>query len=279
MYLILGATGNIGSALVKQLVTKGIRPRLGVRNVKKAQDLWGTQVDYVPFDFSKPETFQAAFQQIEKCFFIAAHKNPGPSVEAMLKVAAAQKLKHIVFSSGSSTADIEGKPLFEVEKHVRESAIPWTILRPGWFMQNFATWLGQTIREEGILYLPAADSKTAFIDVDDIAAVAAMVLINEGHHGQVYTLTGPEALDHFEVAKMLSQHLGQPVQYQPQSREDYIATMTKRGWTNEAAAYVADLYKVVKTGKENRVSQDVEHILNRQPNNFLQFLEKGFLLD
>jgi uncharacterized protein YbjT (DUF2867 family) len=273
MYLIIGATGNIGKEIVKQLLAKGIRPRLGVRSIEKVQDQWGDSVDYIPFDFSKPETFQAAFRQIEKCFFIAPHHDPGPSVEAMLKVAAAQKVAHIVFSSGSSTADIEGKPLFLVEQLVRNSGLPWTILRPGWFMQNFTSWLGQTIREEDILYLPAADSKTAFIDVSDIAAVAVEVLTGTGHAAHLYTLTGPQTLDHFEVIQMLGEHQGKSLQYLPQSREDYIATMSERGWTKEAAAYVADLYDIVKTGKENQVSPDVENILGRKPRSFTQFLK------
>lgn len=275
MILIIGATGNIGSEIVQQLLAKNIRPRLAVRSREKAMDQWGDKVDYCPFDFSDTNTFLPAFQGVEKCFFIAPHPNPGPSVKAMLKAAVAQKVAHVVFSSGSTTADIEGKPLFVIEKLVSESGIPWTILRPGWFMQNFATWLGQTIREEGILYLPAADSKTNFIDVRDIAAVAVEVLLNsQVHYGQLYALTGPQALDHFEVVQMLSHHHGKTIKYQPQSQEEYITTMVERGWTKEAANYVADLYKIVKTGKENRVSPAVEKILGRQPISFKQHLEE-----
>lgn len=272
--LIIGSGGNIGSPLVQALIDKGIEPTLGVRKVEKAKEKWGGQAQVIDFDFEDPATFKPALKGQEAIFFIAGHPNPVPSVQALLAEAAAAGVKRIVFSSGRTTGDIPGKPLNDVENLVRTWQGEWTILRPGWFMQNFVNWLGGTIRAEHKLFLPAGEAKTAFVDVRDIADVALRCLLEDGHHGKVYNLTSDEALSHAEVCATISQTSGKTVAYIPQDRAAYIQTMMERGWTEAAANYTADLYTYVLSGKEEEISDDVANVLGSTPRRFLAFAKE-----
>ena len=272
--LVIGSGGNIGTPLVQALIEKGIVPTLGVRNTQKAQENWGSQVKVVPFDYEESSTFAPAIVGQEAIFFIAGHANPVPSVLQLLQLAKAAGVRRIVFSSGRTTGDVPGKPLNDVENLVKDWDGEWTILRPGWFMQNFVNWLGGTIREEGKLFLPAADAKTAFIDVRDIAEVAIKCLLEEGHNGQLYNLTSNEALSHEEICAIISQASGKSVTYVPLDRATFIATMIDKGWTEAAAIYTADLYKYVLSGKEEEISDDVAEILGKAPRRFQAFAEE-----
>ncbi|NET32511.1 MAG: NmrA family NAD(P)-binding protein, partial [Cyanothece sp. SIO1E1] len=221
--------------------------------------------------FEDPTTFTTALEGEEAVFFIAGHSNPVPSVQQFLTTAKDAGVKRVVFSSGRTTGDVPGKPLNDVENLVRAWHGQWTILRPGWFMQNFVNWLGGTIRAENKLFLPAGNAKTAFIDVRDIADVAALCLLEDGHDAQLYNLTSDEALSHEEVCAIISQASGKSVSYIPQERADFLNTMIERGWTEAAANYTADLYKYVLSGKEEEISDDVAKVLGKTPRRFQAF--------
>lgn len=271
--LILGATGKIGTEVTRQLLTKNVRPTVGVRNIKKAKALFGDQVDYRLFDFDEFDTFTPTLSGISHLFFIAGHSNPVPSVQQLLRQAQEVGVQHITFSSGRTTGDIVGKPLFEVENLVRAHPIPYTILRPGWFMQNFCNWLGTDIKSKGQLIVPADDSKTAFIDLRDIAAVAVKTLTEKGHDNKMYELTSDEAIDHGQVAQIISKSAGISVEYRSPSHEDYVKGIVAQGGSKEGAEYAAKLFDIVKTGKEAKVSPDVEKVLHRLPISFEEFAE------
>lgn len=269
--LVLGATGKIGAEITRQLITKNIRPTLGVRDISKAKKLFDNQADYRQFDFNQADSFASTLSGISHLFFIAGHSNPVPSIKRLLTEAQTAGIQHITFSSGRTTGDIEGKPLFEVENLVRANPISYTILRPGWFMQNFCNWLGADIKSEGKIIVPADDSKTAFIDVRDIAAVAIRTLTEKGHDNKMYELTSDEAIDHAQVAQIIGNAAGYPVTYHSPSHKDYVTKTVTKGGSKEGAEYTAKLFDIVKTGKEARVSTDVEEILHRLPISFEEF--------
>jgi len=271
--LIIGATGNIGRQTVRELQLRGLHPRIGVRRPDQARASFGSNLEYVPFDFDDTSTFKKALEGVSRLFFIAPMKEPEVPVSTLLAEARSAGVRHITFSSGRTTGDIEGKPLYLVEQLIRNGGIPYTIIRPGWFMQNFANWLGGTLRSEGKLYLPAGNAKTAFIDVRDIAVVAVQTLLQTGHENKLYNLTSDEAIDHHEVVRLISKATGKPMTYVPLERAEFINTMVERGWTEGAAIYTVDLYDIVRTGKEEEISTDIKNLLRRSPIRFAQFAE------
>ena len=265
MDLIIGI-GNIGRVAAYLFASRGSSLRLGVRSIAKAQMLLpGIDVEFCQFDFDQPDSFEAALAGVETVFFIAPQSDPATSVKTFLSVAKVAGVKKLVFSSGRTTGDIPGKPLYEVEKMVRNQSIPFTILRPGWFMQNFTSWIGATIANEGAFYLPINKERTAFVDCRDIADVAWHVARSDAWNGQTLPLTSEQALDHDQVATELSRHSGRDIQFVSLNADAYCDKMTSLGWQRSAALHVVDLYKVVGTGKEEEVSPWVRSVLKRAP--------------
>lgn len=271
--LLIGATGTIGQETVKALTGKGVRPVAAVRDTDRARKQLGPGVDYIFFDYYQPESYLPALEGVDRLFFIAPKGDLLPAVQGLLRAAHETGLQYIVFSSGRTTGDMEGKPLHQIEKTVQAGNIPYTILRPGWFMQNFAGWLGEWIPPEGKIYLPAGDSKTAFIDVRDIGAVAATLLAEGGHNGEIYELTSNEAIDHYEVARLIGKAAGREVTYVPMPPDDFIELMVEKGWPRSRAEHTAGLYEWVRQGKEAVISPDVENILGRRPIRFAEFVQ------
>ncbi len=272
MLLIIGATGKIGRNLVAECRSKSIPFRLAVRDQQKARLEFGDDVDSVLFDYDVQNTYAHALSGVDKLFFIAPSPDAPDQVEKLIDVMEDEGVRQMVFSSGRTTGDIPGKPLHQVENLVRQSRIHHTILRPGWFMQNFLNWIGLTVLQEKKFYLPAGDAQTAFVDVRDIAAVACEVLTSECCHGETLELTSEEALSHFEVARKISSVLGRRVRYVPLGEEEYLEKMKSLGWSENTAGKMTDLYRVVKTGKEAEISGDIRKVLGRAPISFDTFL-------
>jgi uncharacterized protein YbjT (DUF2867 family) len=274
--LITGVTGNVGSETFRRLAGQGAPVVAGVRNVDKAKrqfgGLTGSVAEYRAFDFNDPVTWLTALAGVDKMFLVIPPGTTNPlQVELFFKTAIRAGVKHLVFNSGRTTGDLEGEPLHVTEGLIKNSGADWTILRSGWFMQNFLNWVGFTIPTEDAFYLPATDSKTAFVDVRDVGAVAAAALTEDGHYGQMYELTSPEALTHFEVAQKISEAAGRTIRYVHLNDEEYVKTMMDRGWSKASAEHTVFLYRIVRSGKEEAVSEDIESVLGRPGIDFGQF--------
>ncbi|MCB0519251.1 MAG: SDR family oxidoreductase [Lewinellaceae bacterium] len=273
--LVTGATGNVGSEVARQLAIQGAPAVAGVRDVQKAKKQFlslADAIEFRPFDFNEKTTWPTAVEGVDKMFLVIPPGTTDPAqVESFFQNALYAGVRHLVFNSGRTTGDLAGEPLHVTEGLIKKSGIDWTILRPGWFMQNFLNWVGFTIPAEDAFYLPAADAKTAFVDVRDIGEVAAKALTSTGHNGKTYELTSPEALDHFEVAAKISKAVGRTIRYEPLSDGDFIKAMMERGWTKASSEHAVFLYQIVRTGKEAVVSDDIERILGRRGIDFEQF--------
>jgi uncharacterized protein YbjT (DUF2867 family) len=270
--LIIGSTGQVGREVVNETMKAGHQPVAAVRDLAKGRSLLGEQVALVHFDYADPGTFAAALSGMEGLFFIAP---PGATdavpVEALLDAAKSAGIRQVVFHSGRTTGDLPGTPLNQIEKLLPRYGLNYSILRPGWFMQNFRSWAGTAIQSEGRIVLPAGEAATAFVDVRDIGAAVARIFGSEGHAGKTYELTSGEALTHHEVAAILSEETGQEIVYQAVSEEEFILWALARGWKREAAEHTAWLYSFVRSGKEAVVSEDLESILGRKPGSFRAF--------
>ena len=272
MDLIIGA-GNIGATAADLYHAGGSHLRLGVRTIEKARkSLPGITAEFVPFDFERSETFDQVMEGVNTILFIAPHANPTVSIQPFLQAAERASVNKLIFSSGRTTGDIPGKPLYEVEQMIRSQSIPFTILRPGWFMQNFTSWIGATIANEGAFYLPVGHAGTAFIDVRDIADVAWKVSQSDEWNGQTLPLTSDEVLNHHQIAEKISQVIGREIRFIPLAAEAYCDKMTSLGWPLSAAKHIVELYEMVQSGKEEEISSSVNQVLGRAPYNFDTFL-------
>jgi uncharacterized protein YbjT (DUF2867 family) len=153
---------------------------------------------------------------------------------------------------------------------LQASGLGWTLLKPTFFAQNFATYSGDSIRRESAFYYPAGEGRTAFVDVRDIAAVAAEVLANPSPHaGRSYELTGPEAHSMDEVAQVLSRVLGRTIHYVDPGEEQYREALESNGLPPALAGMFTYLYAVVvKNNWAAGTSPDIEKVLGRAPTAF-----------
>jgi uncharacterized protein YbjT (DUF2867 family) len=198
---------------------------------------------------------------------------PLPSLEehelGLLDLAKKAGIKHIVKLSAFGAASEEVSLHRLAEKRIEASGIPYTHLRPTWFNQNFSTAQVGGIRG-GVLALPAGDGTAGFIDVRDIAAVAATVLTAPGHKNKAYTLTGSESLNHTQVAGYLSKALDREVKYIPLTDEAFRAAVAPF----LPAFYIdilSDLYYRFKQNRESLITPTVAEVLGRPPIRFEQF--------
>lgn len=273
--LVTAASGTVSSVLVNTLKETNQDFRIALRNLEKANELGWNGLDTVVLDFEKPETHSIALEGIEKIFTLLPNytENFLQNFKLFLDTAKSKGAKHIVFMTAMGVEHNEEAPLRQMEKYIEQSGFTYTFLRPNWFMQNFVKFHGAAIKNLGGIYLPAGNAKTSFIDTRDISECAYEALLDDRHINKSYTLTGPEPLSHFDVAKKISDALGKDVQYHALTDDEARDLFTKIGYTNEMTEMMIGLYNFVKQGYSEIVTDDVKLILGREPINFDKFVQ------
>ncbi|MBY8256200.1 SDR family oxidoreductase [Vibrio fluvialis] len=254
--LVLGASGHVGQPLVAELLAKGEQ----VKAASRSGQAFGA-AEGVVFDFADPTTFDAAFDGVDRAYVML----PGGYVESkallepVIQTAAERNVK-VVFQSVLGVDADDSIPYRQVEIALENSGVPYVILRPNWFADNFHTYWKAGI-DQGVIGVPAGEGKSSFIDVRDIASSAAAALTTNRFDNQAFNLTGPEALSYAQAAQKISEALGKPVAYQAMEEgafcdlvpADYAEFLTsifypvREGWTAGVSDAVATL-----TGKAPR---------------------------
>jgi uncharacterized protein YbjT (DUF2867 family) len=267
--LVVGATGLVGSEVVKALLERGVHVKAASR---KGAELPGAEATI--FDFDRRATVESALAEVDRVFLLTPSQSLTEAEEVvppLVQRLGTAGVRKIVCMTGIS-ADRAGAPMNEIEASVKESGIAYTLLRPNWFNQNFAPgFYLESINRAGGLFLPVADAKTSFVDTRDIGAVAAVALTEDGHDGREYTLTGPEALDHSEVCAILSEAAGREIPYTPISDDDLRNSLRRTGLPDKAIEPMVRLYQITREGICAVVSDDVGSVLGRPPITFAQY--------
>ena len=276
--LVTGAAGTVGTEVVKALINRGVTVRAGVHSIIKGDRLkqLNPEVQLVEIDYHKPETLHVALTGVERLFLIT----PGTAdqvalgeqvIEAAKKFGVQQIVKLSAAGADAAPGIQIGRMHREVERYLEKSDLPFALLRPNAYMQNFATANGESIRDAGQLPLPLSDGQVSFIDVRDIADAAAAILCAPipAHHGKAYHLTGPEALSGEQVATALSEAAGRPVAYVPLPEEDFRQQMRDAPkWLTDA---MLELYGTMRAGHAAPVTHDVQHLTGHAPRTIQQF--------
>jgi len=272
--LIIGATGRVGLELVRLLIEKGEAVRAATRNLTKASASMPRFAEVIEFDFDRPDTFTPALKGIDKVFLIA---RPGDNHSDKVAIPFIDKAKKegvrlIVNLTAMGVEQDDSFALRLIEKYIEVSGIAFVHLRPNWFMQNFNSGsMLADILSTGGLHLPAADAKLSFIDIRDITAVGLAVLTDPRHIGSALTLTGGEALDHYEVVNILSQTAGTTIAYIPLSEEVACAALENAGVAAELIERWTKFYRLVRQGQCESVTHQVESVLGRPTITFEQY--------
>lgn len=256
--LVVGATGNTGTYLVEQLVALGENVRAASRSGRPVAGAEG-----VRFELTDETTYAAAFEDVDRAFLVipAGRLNDVGFLETFIRFAAARKVK-IVLQTALGVGSVLSSPYYKAEQTLKSAGIPFVILRPNWFSDNFHTFWIQGIRH-GVIAIPAEDSKSSFIDIRDIADCAVAALTSSQFDGEGYELTGPEALDYHEAAAILSAAIGKPIRYAAVSDAEFIGILTGAGMPEDYAAHLAELFSTAKAGFTAVVSDAVERLTGK----------------
>jgi uncharacterized protein YbjT (DUF2867 family) len=287
--LVTGATGTVGSEVVKQLTSispssSGHKIRAAVHSKNKADKLKqfdNKRVEIVELDYAKPETVADALNKVDNLYLQTL---PIPDVtdicSNLVKEAKKNNVKYIVKLSAMG-ADSDPRSTIlrlhgEEEKIMADSGIAYTFLRPPAFMQNFVTQFGHTIRTQNAFYVPAGDAKMSFVDARDIAAIAVGMLTNNSNggsqrHNKAYDITGQDALSYRQVADILSNEVGKKISYIDITEDGARKGMEQIGMSDWFIDIMIELFRIIRAGYGSETTAAVEHITGRKPISFAQF--------
>lgn len=275
MILITGATGNIGTELVKRLSGSGRSVRAFVRSRTQAQTIDLPGIELVEGDFAEPKTFMPALESVD-CLFLLIPSSSEVEQQQRNFVDAAKRsrVKHIVKLSQLG-ADEKAPGRFQryhgaVEKYILKSDIPYTFLRPNLFMQGLLNFRS-TISSQGAFYAPAGNAKVSVVDVRDIASLAARVLTESGHEGKTYDITGPQALTHAEMADQLSKAAGKPIKYVDVPPDAMRQALLGSGMPEWQADGLVEDYDHYRRGEAGVVTQTVRDVTGSEATSFSKF--------
>jgi uncharacterized protein YbjT (DUF2867 family) len=268
--LVIGSTGRTGRRVVQALLDRGVEVRAASRKPTESP-----QVDAVRFDWSDPESFRPAVAGVKAIYQVidALAEDPATQVRSLIASAEQEGVERIVHLS-NTTAHLhaDASAMGEVEQVVSASPIPWTILRPNVFHENFTEnpIFVQGVRD-GVIAVPAGDGRVAPVSVADIAAVAAVALCDEGHQGQAYSVTGPESLSFADLTRTVSEAAGRALRYDAIDPEEFLDRFLAAGFPAHVADFYAAMYGDIRRGWASAVSDDVARITGREPISFRRY--------
>jgi uncharacterized protein YbjT (DUF2867 family) len=274
--LITGATGEVGSRVVAELLEHAIRPRLLVRNSEKARALFHDRVEIFSGDLADPASAREAFKGIDTLYLL----NIGPEIPQRDKIAAViareEGVSHIV---KLSSLDVEynlaiGAWHEKGEAAIRATGVPYTFVRPTGFMSNLLAW-APAIKAEGIVRSSTAGGRRPFIHPADVASVSVAALLNGKYANQALSITGPESLTFADFTASIAEAIGKPLSYQVLSDDEARQRYARvSGSPEETEAHVA-LWRAIRENRLADTTDDVEKILGRKPRALPQWIAEN----
>jgi len=277
--LVTGASGNVGQYVIQNLLRFDEKIVAAGTNTRKLKTLFKNDVDIVEFDFTRPETFDDALKDVDRVFLMRPpHLGKPTDLYPFLESIKKHSIKLIAFLSLMGIEKNTIPPHYKIEKKIESLGIHYTHIRPGFFMQNISGIHAEEIKTKNMIYVPAGNSKTSFIDASDIGQSIAVILHNSDQHiNTKYTLTGSEALDYYQIAELLSKVLGRKIVYAKPSYLKYRSYYIKQRKLDKAYVNVTvALYFMTRMGTAKAITNDFYEIVGKQPNNFEAFIRNNF---
>jgi len=275
MILVTGATGNIGTEVIRKLAEGKHPTRAFVRNRTQAREIALPGVEIVEGDFTKPKTFARAFEEIETLFLLTPSSADAEQQQCnFVDAAKNSKVRRIVklsqLGAGTHASGRFQRYHGAAEQYILKSKIPCTFLRPNLFMQALLKFR-PTIASQGVFFAPVSQARISVVDVRDIGAVAAKALTETKHEGKTYDLTGPEALTHAEMAEQLTQAVGKPIKHVEVSPEVMKEALLKNGLPAWQAEGVIEDYEHYRKGEAEHVTSAIRDVTGYEATYFAQF--------
>lgn len=264
--LVIGANGTVGTELVRLLQARG-------HSVLQATSRQPDKAGQVQLDVLSGAGVAEAFAQADRAFLLAppGHTNQHELLNPLIDAATAAGLKKVVLMSAMGANADHQAPLRRAELHLERSGLAWNVIRPNWFMQNFNTFWIAGIQQQGQIFLPVGKAKGSFIDARDIAAVAAELLSRSDFDNRDFDLTGARALDHDEVAAILSKATGRTIGFTDITPEAMLQGLLGAGLPRPYAEFLILILGYFKAGYAERTTDAVATITGRAPRTIEQY--------
>jgi uncharacterized protein YbjT (DUF2867 family) len=258
--LVLGGTGKTGRRIVDRLQARHWPVRIGSRSASPR------------FDWEDRGSWAPALAGIGAVYLsytpdLAAPGAP-EAIAAFVELAQTQGVHKLVLLSGRGEQEAQ-----RCERIVQQSGLAWTIVRCGWFNQNFSENFIHDMILTGAVTLPATEVREPFIDAEDIADVAVAALTEAGHDGQMYELTGPELITFPEAVATIATAAGRDIAYHPISRETFIGGLTQQQLPQGLVGLLDYLFTTVLDGRNAYLADGVQRALGREPRSFTTYAE------
>ncbi len=264
--LVIGANGTVGSVLVELLKARG-------ETVRKATSRPTRAADEVHLNLVTKEGVAGAFNGIDRAFLLAppGYTNQDELLIPVIDEAKRAGVKKVVLMTAMGANLDPNAPLRKTEIHLEQSGLKYNIIRPNWFMQNFNTfWLHGIVTEQTI-GLPVGTAKGSFIDARDISDVAAALLLRHDFDNKDFDLTGGEALDHDQVAAILSKETGRNIRFQDITPEAMRPGLLAAGLPANYADFLLMILGYFKAGYSERTTDAVQGLTGKVPRKFSDY--------
>ena len=266
--LVIGGKGKTGQRVVERLDASGAEVAIGTRSPSGLRDRH--------FDWGDPAS-EEAFDGCSAAYLVAPTDRTDhlDVMRPILEGAMDRNVRRFVLLS-SSLLDRGGPMMGGVHAWLADNALEWAVLRPSWFMQNFSDGPhARTIREGNTIYSATGDARVGFIDADDIAAAAVACLTSRQPLNGDRILTGPEVLSYDDAAGILSEATGRTIRHVSLSTRELAHRFERQGLPPDYAHILAGLDDTIRTGVEDRTTEDIERLTGDAPTPFREFATRN----
>lgn len=273
--LITGATGQVGKEVITYLDRSGLEVIPAVRNVENAKELFDLNCRH--FDFDDEETFDTAFPEIDILFLLRPPhiSEVDKYFYPLLKKAEHYGIGKVVFLSVQGADKSKVIPHNRIERLIRELGFEYIFVRPGYFMQNLTTSLLPEIKSDKSITLPAGDAVFNWIDVSNIGEVTAKFIENfDAEKGNAYDITGEENLNFEDVSLILSNELGERVNYKSVNPLRFFLKKKKEGIPNGFAVVMTILHFLPRFQAPPEISDHYERMTGKKPTRLVEFIRR-----
>ncbi len=267
--LITGATGNVGTAILQHFKPK---PHQSLLLATRRSPISPNELF---FDFENLERTLASLADVDVLFLLRPPQiaDTGTYFAPLIAGAKEKNVRHIVFLSVQGAEQVSFIPHAKIEKLIVEAEIPYTFIRPSYFMQNLTTTLLSDIRERDRIFLPAGKAPFLWVNVADIGkAIAAVLQAPSDHENQAYTITGDELLNFHEVAELLSQALDRKIAYISPNLLRFFIAKKRQGISNAYILVLIMLHYLPRFQQRPEVSADFTKLTGEQPAKLEEFI-------
>lgn len=277
--LVTGASGNVGKYVAQYALKNDQKITVAGTHLETLAKIFGDKAKIARFDFTDPSTFCDVLEDVDRVFImrpphLGKPEDLKPFIDALKSKGG---IKLVCFLSLIGVENNPVPPHHKIEKYIEQADLPYCHIRPSFFMQNISGVHAFEIKYYNRIVVPVKKALTSFIDAEDIGEMTAKILSEpQLHQNQGYSITGSEAIDYWNVAKILSKELGREIIYtnpKPSFAKKYWITV--RGLEKEYCNVMGMLYMMTRLGTAKKVTPVFEQVMGRKAQTFQQFVKKN----